>query len=270
MQPSQKNMPTFDTLFSIIILLIISVACQFTVQPVSVVEAQGVDAVFECRYPGAQNHNWVLNGVHFTENSYPPDVTRTLSSGDRPARLTIPATAQYNNTVVQCEAVVRDGGVFIPELSVNATLQVQGRLLCVAAHYGCSYNPITLTHKMMYMCMCTQLCVYPGPLHAVADLTVNNIAGNCSQLNVTWVAPFSLNLTTAEPDIKYCVDVYNVTYEREDNLLQSECSITTIQYMFDVAYPVGTYSFSVTPQSNIDGSLNGTISTGQFSYGKVD
>ncbi len=111
--------------------------------------------------------------------------------------------------------------------------------------------------------------MYPEPLHAVADLTVNNIAGNCSQLNVTWVAPFSLNLTTAEPDIQYCVDVYNFTYEREDNLLQSECSITTTQYMFDVAYLVGTYTFSVTPRSNIDGSLNGTISTGQFSYGKV-
>ena len=124
----------------------------------------------------------------------------------------------------------------------------------------------------MYTCIysCMQLCNYPGPLPAVADLTVNNIARNCSQLNVTWVAPFSLNLTTAEPDIQYCVDVYNVTYEREDNLLQSECNITTTQYLFDIAYHVGTYSFSVTPRSNIDGSLNGTISIARFSYGKVD
>ncbi len=112
-------------------------------------------------------------------------------------------------------------------------------------------------------------CVYLGPLHAVVDLAVNNVAGNCSQLIVTWVAPFSLNLTTAEPDIQYCVDVYNVT-EEEDDLLQSECDITTTQYLFDVAFPVGTYKFSVTPQSNIDGSLNGTTSTAQFSYGKVD
>ncbi len=117
------------------------------------------------------------------------------------------------------------------------------------------------------MCMCTRLCVYPGLLPAVADLAVNNVAGNCSQLNVTWDAPFSLNLTTAEPDIRYCVDVYD---EREKNMLQSECNITTTQYLFDIAYHVGTYSFSVTPRSNIDGSLNGIISTGQFSYGKVD
>ncbi len=104
--------------------------------------------------------------------------------------------------------------------------------------------------------------MYPGRLHAVADLTVSNVAGNCSQLNVTWVAPFSLNLTTAEQDIQYILD----------SLLQSECNITTTQCtcMFDVPYPVGTYSFSVTPRSNIDGSLKGTTSTAQFSYGKVD
>ena len=101
-------------------------AAQFTVQPVLVVQAQGLNAVFECQYPGAQNHNWGFNGDFPTCDSYPLDVTVTLPSGDTPATLTIPATAQYNNTVVQCEALVRDGRVFILELSVNATLQVQG------------------------------------------------------------------------------------------------------------------------------------------------
>ena len=101
-------------------------AAQFAVQPVPVVQAQGLNAVFECRYPGAQNYNWGFNGDFPTYYNYPPDVTVTLPSSDTPGTLTIPATAQYNNTVVQCRAVVRDGGVFIPELSVNATLQVQG------------------------------------------------------------------------------------------------------------------------------------------------
>ncbi len=116
--------------------------------------------------------------------------------------------------------------------------------------------------------------MHSEPLAAVANLTVNNVAGNCSQLNVTWVAPSSLNLTNVEPDIQYCVDVYNVIYEGEENLLQSECDIINTQYMFDVRceYPMSTYYFCVTPRSNIDGSLNGTTSTAQFSYGmyKVD
>ena len=106
--------------------VLIMFAAQFTVQPVSVVQAQGIDAVFECQYSGAQSYNWGLNGEFPTENNYPPDVTVTLSSGDIPATLSIPATGQHNNTVVQCLAVVRAGRVFIPELSVNATLQVQG------------------------------------------------------------------------------------------------------------------------------------------------
>ncbi len=110
------------------------VASQFMVQPASVVQAQGVDAVFECRYPGAQTHNWGLNGEFPTDDNYPSDVTVIPPSGDTPATLTIPATAQYRNTVVQCEAVVRDGRGFISELSVNTSLQVQGKfcvLLCM-------------------------------------------------------------------------------------------------------------------------------------------
>ncbi len=137
--------------------------------------------------------------------------------------------------------------------------------VCCCAHSTCSCSttkPNPDTH--------IYVCVYPGPLPAVADLTVNNVAGNCSQLNVTWVAPFSLNLTTAEPDIQYCVDVYNITYERKDNLLQSECIISDTQYLFEVDYLMGTYYFLVTPRSNIDSSLNGTTSTAQFSYGKVN
>ncbi len=70
-------------------------AAQFTIQPVSVVQAQGLNAVFECWYPGAQNRNWGFNGEVPTDDSYPPNVTVTLPSGDTPATLTIPATAQW-------------------------------------------------------------------------------------------------------------------------------------------------------------------------------
>ena len=100
-------------------------AAQFAVQPMSVVQAQGIDAVFECRYPGAQSYNWGFNGEFYTHISLPPNVTVIPPSGDIPTKIII-ATGQNNITVVQCEAVVRAGRVFIPKLSVNATLQVQG------------------------------------------------------------------------------------------------------------------------------------------------
>ncbi|XP_064392483.1 uncharacterized protein LOC135340097 isoform X2 [Halichondria panicea] len=97
---------------------------QFTVQPVSVVQAEGVDAVFECLYPGAVSHSWGINGTFPADDEFPHifNFTRTQPSGDTPAAtLTIPATAHYNNTVVQCEVVVRGVGFRLTE---NATLTI--------------------------------------------------------------------------------------------------------------------------------------------------
>ena len=90
------------------------------------VQAEGLEAVFECQYPGAASHAWGINGEFLLDTQFPSDWTRISPSGDSPARLIIPAIPQYNNTVVQCEAVVREGrgGVFV--LSENATLTVQG------------------------------------------------------------------------------------------------------------------------------------------------
>ena len=71
--------------------------------------------------------------------------------------------------------------------------------------------------------------------------------------------PFSLNLTTAEPDIQYCVDVYNVTGGGDDHL-QSVCDITDTYYTFTASDPDQLFNFTVTPRSNVEGSLNGTTS----------
>ena len=97
-------------------------AAQFTVQPVPVVQAEGLEAVFECLYPGAIS-SWFVNGVHQTDMSFPFDV---LALAGPPASLTIPARPEYNNTVVQCEAVVRVGGRPEFVISDNAKLTVYG------------------------------------------------------------------------------------------------------------------------------------------------
>ena len=57
-----------------------------------------------------------------TSSSVPPNLTRTSASVDSPARLIIPATPQYNHTVVQCVAHIV-GKNYISE---NATLKIQG------------------------------------------------------------------------------------------------------------------------------------------------
>ena len=52
----------------------------------------------------------------YTDNSYPPNVTVIPPSSDTPAKMIIPATGLYNNTVVQCLIVVIVEGEFVSEL----------------------------------------------------------------------------------------------------------------------------------------------------------
>ena len=42
----------------------------FTVQPESVVQAEGLDAVLECWYPGALLHVWGINGEVLPETHF--------------------------------------------------------------------------------------------------------------------------------------------------------------------------------------------------------
>ena len=84
--------------------------------------------MFECLYFEALTHNWGLNGVFFTDANFPPDLIRIPPSVDSlTVKLIIPATSLYNDTVVQCNAVVKlSSGLLFGYLSSNATLQVQG------------------------------------------------------------------------------------------------------------------------------------------------
>ena len=59
-----------------------------------------------------------------------------------------------------------------------------------------------------------------GTLESVINLTTTSMS---STIHLGWQPPFSLNLTTAEPDIVYCVDVFDITDER-DHLI-SNCSV---------------------------------------------
>ena len=100
----------------------------FSIQPQSVVQAEGLVAVFECLNPVAVSHSWGINEEFLLDGQFPSSVIRTPASGDSPARLIIPVTPQYNNTVVQCRAIVEErGGSLRSVLSFNATLRVQGR-----------------------------------------------------------------------------------------------------------------------------------------------
>ena len=206
---------------------------RFTVQPVSVTQAEGLEAIFECLYPGALSHSWGINGMYPADDAFPPDVTRTSPSGDAPARLAIPATVQYNNTVVQCRAVlIVDGNAQIVP-TCDVLLLIQGiRVLLNITIYTLSTS---------------------GQLDSVTGLRLDIVTSTL--VTLTWDAPFSLDLTTAEPDIQYCVDVHSVP---GGQLVESTCDIIDTKYTFSTS-DQDQLVFTVTPRSNVEGSsLNGT------------
>ena len=76
---------------------------------------------------------------------------------------------------------------------------------------------------------------------------------------LSWVPPFSLDLTSVDPDIVYCVEVYNITCGR--SLLISECDVVETNYTNDSLLPGYIYEYTVTPRSNVEGASNGTSLT---------
>ena len=75
-----------------------------------------------------------------------------------------------------------------------------------------------------------------------------------------WEAPFSLDLTNDDPDIVYCVEVFNITCSSRQLVVQ-DCSVTETSFTSSVIAPDGyIYEYIVTPRSNAKGAVNGTPS----------
>ena len=98
-----------------------------------------------------------------------------------------------------------------------------------------------------------------GSLKSVKKLAFDERSTTSTSVFITWEAPFSLNLTTAEPDIMYFIDIYNISGGGE--LVESN-NVVTSSYIFtpDNPNPDHLFSFEVTPRSNVPGALNGTTS----------
>ncbi len=99
-------------------------AQQFTTEPESVVQAEGLLAEFECLSPDAISHAWSVNGT--PSKSLTSEIRVAEGSEDGPSVLTIPASSPFNNSVIQCTAVSLSGGV----LSRIATLIVGEWCIC--------------------------------------------------------------------------------------------------------------------------------------------
>ncbi|XP_064391266.1 uncharacterized protein LOC135339062 isoform X3 [Halichondria panicea] len=96
-------------------------AQQFTIEPESVVRAEGLLAEFKCLSPGALAHPWFVSGIQTTSPNSSFEIRVAGGTSGHPSVLTIPASLQFNNSVIQCLAASVTSVVF----SRNATLIVE-------------------------------------------------------------------------------------------------------------------------------------------------
>ena len=203
-------------------------------------------------------------------------VSIPVPGGGIVSTLTIGGQLEHNRTTVQCVAELTGASTVTP----GVTFLIQGQLYC-------SYRVIWLSSNLMgWPCDChtmymhmVETCVnlnfaverhttkslynfmpiFPAVILSFLDAagplqSVSNITRNVNM--IAWEAPFSLNLTNVDPDIVYCVEVYNITCGR--SLLISECDVMETSYTNDALYSGYIYEYTVTPRSNVEGARNGT------------
>ena len=80
-----------------------------------------------------------------------------------------------------------------------------------------------------------------GYLPAVVSLRLSQ---HGSSISLMWIAPFTLDISNSDPDITYCVEVFNFTAS-----LNLQCEITVTEFTYPLHH-IGCdefYSFTVTP-----------------------
>ena len=104
--------------------------------------------------------------------------------------------------------------------------------------------------------------VYIGPLRSVTDFRRGS--PNEGKINFFWTPPPTLDLTNVEPDIVYCVEVYDITCGKTEYLSGPyDCDLLNPVYDADLDADK-IYLVKVIARSNVVGAMNGTtlITTG--------
>ena len=101
----------------------------------------------------------------------------------------------------------------------------------------------------------TPILSFLGILAAVGNFTVYP---QQSSILLTWDPPFSLNITGVNPDLWYCVEVYNISRGRA--LLTSNCSVYEPQFYFTAPNPSPCHKFEFTAFA-VNGVGNGSVAS---------
>ena len=203
--------------------------------------------VYICNNSATDRITWRVNGSVLWTEIFPQSFEDSIihfPDSSRLYTLTIGGRPEHNTTTIQCVASFRDGSN--PEVTSVALFLIQGQL-------AMDITIVIIIAFLIIMDFCSNInTIIIGTLNTVINL-------NRTDKLLLWTAPFSLNLTGIDPDIVYCVEVYNITCGR--SLLISECDVIETSYTNDTLLPGYIYEYTVTPRSNVEGASNGTSLT---------
>ena len=96
---------------------------------------------------------------------------------------------------------------------------------------------------------------HTGKLDGVSNF--ERVTGS-EKLQYIWEPPYSLDLTTVDPDIVYCLNIVRVTCGVREHVTR-DCGITDHNYTTNSLLDLAElYEATITPRSNIMASCNGT------------
>ena len=228
---------------AIIQLMLVTNFVEFIRFPTSLNVTVGQRAVFQCIHSTADTIGWRVNDTALStlnKSSISSSGISYLPDNSIQSILVIDALSEYNNTSIMCVALFIG---FSPQSSTQVMLLIQGQMLCDFQFY---------IHFIMIM----QVCL--GPVDAVKNLQVNSTA-------ITWNSPPSLDLTNTDPDIAYCVEIYNITCGERMQLVD-DCNVLEPNYISDFLNSGYIHEIIVTPRSNIAGAINGKQSAKHGKY----
>jgi hypothetical protein len=250
----------FDCTYVSDLIGVLYVPVAFTISPSSQVVGVGQVAVFRCQYSNVPLIFWRVNETRVTFNSPHPNpgitIGTTMDENNNVVNLlSILAQSEYNETVIVCEAKFLVGS---PNETTPVKLLIQGEPATdgVYLYNQKSLRTIKFVSLVVYLDLssCLNLiCLRVGPLSVVTEIKRNSSI-------ITWVAPFSLDLTGVDPDIINCVEVYNITCGVDD-LVVGDCDVTEQRFVDNRLQQGYVYRITIIPRSNGQGAQNGTSNT---------
>ena len=205
----------------------------FTTPPSNKTVPQMTIAMFECQLPGAVI-GWRINGNLLPDSPLENITASTNSYGSGVDLLEVLARPEYNKTTVRCIGLYDDGRQ--PQYSPEVYLLIQGVVPCSRVS-----NYSTTIHIPFVI----------GPLSGVT-----NIKRRPQVAELTWNAPFSLNLTDVEPDITYCVKVINKTCNN-NNVLINISDVSKPYLEHETLSNADLFNITIIPKSNVLGAQAG-------------